>query len=473
MQRVRFAQAAPFVIVAAGFVFSVAINWPGHLSYDSAIQVLEGRTARYSFWHPAVMSWLLGAFDRVLTGTGLFVLFDALLLFRALGLAFYLPKRSSWTGVLLALLCVLTPQFLLYAGIVWKDVLFAGASALGFLLIALAADRWSSPRVRVTVIPAALLFLVLGALARQNGAVVIPIGALVLGWIAFRLEARAPVLNAVLYCVGSLSLMLVVFGCVWFALETRHVGQSGPAGQFRLLQTYDIAGALHANPALELDPLDNDEPLLAGLMRGTAARLYTPERNDTLASSRPLQQALLNAGEGEIAAQWQAIVVRHPLLYLGVRWDAFRWVLFTPNTLACRPVFAGVTGAQPVLGELGLSVRFDTRDRVLTSYALAFVGTPVLSHATFLLISLVCLFVLLWRRNVIDLAIAGLIVSALVFVLSFFVISLACDYRYLYFLDVTALVAAAYLSSDAEELAARSLLLVKAGRQSPVNEPSA
>ena len=39
-------------IVIAGFGFSAAINWPGHLSYDSVIQLLEGRTGVYANWHP-------------------------------------------------------------------------------------------------------------------------------------------------------------------------------------------------------------------------------------------------------------------------------------------------------------------------------------------------------------------------------------------------------------------------------------
>jgi hypothetical protein len=403
------------------------------------------------------MSWLIGMLDDVLPGTGLFVVVDAALVFGALALALHLPKHPSWASVLVAGLCLLLPQFLLYPGIIWKDVLFAGAAAFGFLLIAVAADRWSNLRLRITAIAVALLFLALGALARQNGVVVLPLAAVALGWIAWKQEARAPALNGILYGAGSLSVMLLICGSAWLALETRHVGQSGPAGQFRLLQTYDIAGALHANPALQLDPMDDDEPLLARLMRGTAARLYTPERNDTLAGSRALQDALLNAKRGEIAAQWAAIIVAHPLLYLKVRWDAFRWVLFTPEALACRPVFAGVANAEPALSELGLKVRVDERDRALTAYALAFAGTPVLSHATFLLVSLICLFALLRRRSAVDIAMAGLVLSALVFTLSFFVISIACDYRYLYFLDVAGLVALAYLATDAEAFVSRLL----------------
>ena len=41
-----------------------------------------------------------------------------------------------------------------------------------------------------------------------------------------------------------------------------------------------------------------------------------------------------------------------------------------------------------------------------------------------------------------DIAIAGLQVAALAFALSFFIVSIACDYRYLYFLDLAAMTGA-------------------------------
>ena len=39
-------------------------------------------------------------------------------------------------------------------------------------------------------------------------------------------------------------------------------------------------------------------------------------------------------------------------------------------------------------------------------------------------------------------AVAGLQIAALAFALSFFVVSIACDYRYLYFLDLAAMTGA-------------------------------
>jgi len=122
-----------------------------------------------------------------------------------------------------------------------------------------------------------------------------------------------------------------------------------------------------------------------------------------------------------------------------------------------------------MLKELGLKARLDARDRALILYERVLAGTPVLSHATYVALSLLCLAVLLWRRTTEDVAVACLVLSAFAFALSFFVISLACDYRYLYFVDTAAIAALVYLAGDADELWSR----IHDARGVASNDPSA
>src|SRR5690349_9235184 len=112
-------------LILAGYGLSMAASLPGHLSYDSVIQLLEGRSGAYSGWHPPVMSWLLGLSDAVVPGAGLFVTGSAALLFGSLLSLLWIPRKVSWMAPVVALFLILTPQLLLYQGIVWKDVLFA------------------------------------------------------------------------------------------------------------------------------------------------------------------------------------------------------------------------------------------------------------------------------------------------------------------------------------------------------------
>ena len=74
--------------------------------------------------------------------------------------------------------------------------------------------------------------------------------------------------------------------------------------------------------------------------------------------------------------------------------------------------------------------------------------TPALSHLAFAAIALLVGVALLVRRDPADLAMAGLMAGALGFAASFFVISIACDYRYLYLLDLSAITGLLYLAID-------------------------
>jgi hypothetical protein len=434
-------------ILLAGAILSLAVNLPGHLSFDSVIQLAEGRTGLYGNWHPPVMSWLLGIADAIVPGAGLFVVFDTALLCGSMVTLLWLGPRAGWAAVAVAGFCVLTPQFLLYPGIVWKDVLFANALTAGFVALAVAARFWTNARLRFGALAAAGVFLVLAVLTRQNGMAVAPVAAIALGWIAAANMPGRRMVAALAYGGGSLAAVVLVVAAAIWALDLRVDSETSPATQFRLLQTYDLAGALARDPKLDLGQIDDDDPLLARLMRTDAARLYTPERNDTLVNSARLQTALQNVDDATIPAQWRDFVRADPGLYLKIRWDAFRWLLFSPDGLACRPVYAGVSGPAQQMQILGLAPRKDARDVALTAYADIFVGTPVLSHAAYAVVALALLILFLRRRAPADIAMAFLLLAAFAFTASFFVISIACDYRYLYALDIATMAAGFYAAT--------------------------
>ncbi len=86
-------------------------------------------------------------------------------------------------------------------------------------------------------------------------------------------------------------------------------------------------------------------------------------------------------------------------------------------------------------------------DDALETYALGFAGTPVYSHAAYGALGLVLLVILLRRRRAPDIAVAAMLAAALAFAMSFAVISIACDYRYLYDLDLAVIAAALYAAA--------------------------
>ncbi|HZQ40973.1 MAG TPA: hypothetical protein VFA87_09270, partial [Rhizomicrobium sp.] len=78
------------------------------------------------------------------------------------------------------------------------------------------------------------------------------------------------------------------------------------------------------------------------------------------------------------------------------------------------------------------------------SYARLFFGTPLFSHIAWGLLAILVLIVSLRRPSPADKAVAGLLAGALLFSLTFFFISIACDYRYLIFLDLAVMAASLY-----------------------------
>jgi mannose/fructose/N-acetylgalactosamine-specific phosphotransferase system component IID len=61
----------------------------------------------------------------------------------------------------------------------------------------------------------------------------------------------------------------------------------------------------------------------------------------------------------------------------------------------------------------------------------------------------VLLVLLIRRGEPADLAVAGLLCGAFIFIITFAIISIACDYRYLVFLDLSAMAATLYLVKKA------------------------
>jgi hypothetical protein len=435
-------------VIAAGFGFSLAVNLPGHLSYDSVIQLYEGRTGAYNGWHPPVMSWLLGLFDAMDPGTALFVIFDTLLLYGAMLSLVLIARRASLTAAAVAFAAAALPQFLIYPGIVWKDVLFAHACIAGFVCLAHAAAQWPRPRLRFGLIAASVLLFVLATLARQNGILILLAGAGGLGWIAASRVGARKRREALVYGGGMMLLaMLVIFAAnVGFGL--RKTGDSATMAQLRLLEIYDITGMKQADPSLTLHQLEEHEPDLDAAVQSAGVKLYTPVRNDNLAASPAIHAALGESSPSAVFRQWRDLVAFHTWLYLKVRAAVFWQVFATPDVSLCVPYVVGIEGPAKQMDALKLAERDDDRDGALDSYAGSLQGTPVFSHVLFFVIGAGCFFVLLRRRRPADLAFVAMLGGIVLFTASFFVISIACDYRYLYGIDLAAIVTLFYLALD-------------------------
>lgn len=429
--------------MGAGLLLVLAANLPGHMTLDSVVAMVEARTGVRQTWAPAVSSWILKLFDALVAGTGLYVTASATLLFVSLMSLTRLRARTSWLAVALGALAIATPQVLIYQGIVWRDVLFANLAIAGFICLAHVARRWSERPV--APLAGALVCLALAALVRQNGLILLVFASVVLAWTARGGGPRA----SLAWGLGSLAAAAVL------ALAVNHIAQPAQVPpKMRLnsatliLKHYDIIGAKAHHPKLRYGAIAKVDPAAAAYLEAVGPRQYSQSRVDTLDADETFRRTLWHVPDKAMDAEWIEVITRYPAAYVLHRADVFWWVFGTPELGRCLPVTVGIDGPPEMLGQLDLGSGQDVGDRKLLNYATRFFGTPVFSHLTWAAAAVAVIGLLLRRRDPADWVFVSLLLGALAFVASFAIISVACDYRYLYLLDLAAMVGLIYTALD-------------------------
>jgi hypothetical protein len=440
-------------VIAAGFLVMLGANLPGHLSYDSVSQLSEGHFQVRSTWGPVLYAWMLGFFDRLVPGAPLYIAASGLLFFGALASLADLRSRTSWLAVAVAVLVVLTPQVLIYQAIVWKDVAFANTAIAGLICLAHAARDWTSRR-RWLWLACAVVLLAVATQVRQNGLVAAFLAAIALGWIAGAAGTGARWRRGFAWGLGGfVAVMLVAKAMTTLAMATMAQPADALPGNatatgIAILQKYDVVGATALDPTYRLDIMAAAQPVATATVRERAKADYSGRRVDFIDRDPVISAAIGAIPDHVTSDQWVDLVTKHPGLYLRLRWEDFRWLVIPPVIDFCLPVYVGVDAPAPLMEGLKMQHRYVQADVELTNYATWFFDTPAFSHLAYALISLVLAGLLLLRRQPADIPIAAMQLAGVGFEASFFLISIACDYRYLYFTDLAALTGLVYVALD-------------------------
>jgi hypothetical protein len=447
------------VIVLLGFLASLIADFPGHFPPDAIWQLAQGRAGRYNTWHPPVMAWLLGLFDGLYPGAWLFVVFNSALFYGSLFAFVALERRPRLLALPLLLIWMTSPIVLIYQGVVLKDVLFANAALAGFAALAWSGRVWARPRRRWVLLGIAFLFFTLATLTRQNGGVAALFGATALAAIAvthppapMRGLWSRPEIRAVLWVASSLALVAVCVVLVSAALVARSDGRPEDANHLRVLQVYDLAGAVRSDPSLPLTILGARQPPLERFLRDEAAPNFRAAGVDNL-FTLPGGRAMMIPKGPAVGMQWARLIDDHPWLYLETRSHVWLVTVATPPDAGCPVIITGVDAGNPaMLARAGLRPRHDAKDDWDDEYAAQFLGGPFYSHlvyAVLLIAGLVWLAVRWGRgeRGPEAIVIAAMGLAALTFTATFFVVSIDCDFRFLYFLDVAAMATLSHLAA--------------------------
>lgn len=433
-------------VVAAGFLAMLGANLPGHLSYDSVAQLSEGHFHHRSTWGPVLYAWILGFFDGIVPGTGLYVAASGLIFFGSLASLADLRPRTSWLAVALAVAVMLTPQVIIYQAIVWKDVAFATTAVGGVICLAHAAKHWTMTGRRWLWLACALLLLAVAAQVRQNGLIVTMVAAVALGWIA----SQGRWLRGAVWGLAGFVAVVALAQTLTVLSTPPHTpkSESGMSTGIHIIQNYDLIGAAALDPTYRLTILARAAAGPAAVVQQRSKLDYSGRRVDFIDRDQVLSNAVNSIPPEATQAQWIDLVTKRPGLYLRVRWEDFRWVLSPPVIDFCLPVYVGVDAPADLMQGVGLTHRYVQGDVELTNYATWFFDTPAYSHLAYALISLALAGLLLLRRQPADIAMAALQLAGVGFTASFFLITIACDYRYLYFTDLTALVGLVYVAIE-------------------------
>lgn len=434
---------AALLVLALGYAAMLALNLPGHLSFDSVVQLHEGRTHVRDTWAPAIFGWILGFFDGFVPGTGLYVAVSGALFYGSLAAMLALRPATSWAAVAVAAILAASPLVLIYQAIVWKDVLFANCALAGCVALAHAAKAWPRPGVRWLWLVAALLLLALAALVRQNGVVVAVCAAAALGWVAARRWR-----GKALWAAGGLAAVMALSQLMSVAVEpTATSAEEANTKGVRIVQRYDVIGAVARDPTFRTTNMEAYNPRANAVVRANAEKYFTAQRVDTLGVP-VIANALKDIEPEAITADWKRLILERPLLYAHQRLGVFHWLIAPPELDRCLPVYIGVDGPREKLAELGIPLRLSPKDQALHDYAKRFYATPLYAHFTYVGLAILTILALLVRRDPQDIAVIALMLGGLAFAGTFLIISLACDFRYLYMLDLAGMAGLFYLAID-------------------------
>jgi hypothetical protein len=415
--RARHRPLARFAGVSAtaalGFGVSLAVFYPGVMTYDAGYVHDARAGAGLGDWQSPVMTVLWWAIDPIAPGAAsMFLLIASLYWLGFLVLALVLARRSLAGALVVPLLALAPPAFCLM-GIIWRDVLLAALWLLAAALGLAVAGKNGFGRVMMQA--AALGLVTLGVLLRPNALLAAPILGAAIAWPRDFSAMRAALLY-VPAAAGLFALVQIVFYDLIGASE-QHPIQS--------IMVFDLGGISHFTGENQFPgswtPAESAE---------IARSCYEPTEWDIYWWRLPCSFVMRRLedekifGTPALTAAWRQAILAHPSAYLRHR-AAFMMNFLADANLAMwteditdhtRIVFAD----RPLF--MALKVVHD-----------ALKETPLFRVGAWLLLD-VAIIALAWRRRDTPEGAfaAGVCLSAVAYVMSFAAIGVAADFRYAY-----------------------------------------
>src|SRR6478672_2701048 len=427
----RFLMISVAILLAAGFGLTMLIFYPGVMTFDAKFVYEDIAKGTMGDWQSPAMVWLWALIDPIAPGAGSMFLLIATTYWLGFGvLSLALASRGKASALLLPLLAM-TPPALAFAGIIWRDVLLATCWLLA-AAVALAASEQRSP-IRLTGQALALALLILGMLLRPNALLAAPILAAYIVWLS-RVSLRK---TAIFYIPAVIGLFGIVQLVYYGMLDAKR------QHPLQTIMIFDLGGISHFAKANQF-PVDwsksENAMLLDSCYQPTLWDIYWRlEPCDFVMRKIEREKGLF--GTSAISGAWRSAILHHPIAYLQHR-SAFMWNFLAADNLTMWTADVEHPTKKVFADRTAFNVLVAAHD--------ALKPTPFLRVGFWLLVCIVVCW-LSWKRSgPHEAAFAfGVCGSATIYVLSFYALGVASDFRYGYW-AVLAAVAGSVVAASGE-----------------------
>lgn len=425
----RLLMGAVAILLAIGFGLTLLIFYPGVMTFDAKYLHEYAKNGTMGDWQSPVMVWLWRLIDPIAPGAGSMFLLIAITYWLGFGLiAFSLASRGK-TVALLLLLLALTPPSLALAGVIWRDVLFATCWLLAASTAFAVCER--GPWIRFGGQALALTFVILGVLLRPNALLAAPILAAYTIWLSTTSLRKA----AILYIPS----VLIFFGVVQFVYYG--VLDAKREHPLQTIMIFDLGGISHFAMANQF-PVAWSEKENAMLINSC----YQPTMWDIYWRLAPCDFVMRKVererglfGTSAVSTAWLRAILRHPVAYLQHR-SAFMWNFLAGDNLTMWTLDVENPTQDVFANRTAFGAMRSAHD--------ALKPTPLL-RAGFWLLACVALSAIGWNRAPREAAfVFGVCGSAAVYVLTFYGVGVASDYRYGYWAVLAAIAGGVVLLSN-------------------------
>lgn len=403
---------AVLALCALGFGLTLYVFYPGVMTFDARYIYNDiGKTPLVD-WQSPLMVMLWGVIDPIAPGSGSMFLFDAGIYWLAFTLLALTVARRSWFALALPLLALSPPAFVL-VGIIWRDVLFAAVWLLAAALVFAARGR--NAGLRYLIQGFALVLLAFGVLVRPNALTAAPILAAFILW-----PSRFALKRALFIYLPALAMFYAFVPLIYYDV----IGAKKVYPLHSII-VFDLGGITHFTKQNQF-PVSwtaEQQALLTG-------QCYHPLEWNFYWNFGPCQFVMRRLetdkifGTPVLVNAWRRAVLHHPIAYLQHRMT-FMETFLAKSNLAMWTYDLNDTS----------KIAFADNPALMKLKAIHDVLQPtfLFRQGTWLLLCLgLCALAWRWRGAPDGAFVLGVCGSGVAYVVTYFVLGVASDYRYSY-----------------------------------------